>query len=112
MQFVSSNSKVDEMKLVAVERPEVPPLTISPRLRSQFIYFASPSNSTLIPPLAENEFHFPLDETRVYHDEGVIYLVSPLDTDNKTEVELTEEQEDLMAWLVKHSVERVRVDGA
>jgi hypothetical protein len=42
----------------------------------------------------------------------VIYLVSPLDTANKTEVELTEEQEDLMAWLVLHEVEHVRVEGA
>lgn len=98
------------MKLIAVGRPEVKPLIISSRLRSQFIYFASPSNATGIPKLAENEFHFPLTDTRTWHEDGVIFLVSPLDTDNKTEVELTEEQEDLMAWLVKNEVEHVRIE--
>jgi hypothetical protein len=100
------------MRLVAVGRPEVPVFTLSPRLRSQFIYFASAPDAPGIPALGENEFHFPLNETRTWHDEGVIYLVSPLDTANKTEVELTEEQEDLMAWLVLHEVEHVRVEGA
>ena len=100
------------MKLVAVGRPEVPAFSLSTRLRSQFVYFASPPDASGIPALGENEFHFPLSETRTWHDEGVIFLVSPLDTANKTEVELTDEQEDLMAWLVKHGVEHVRVEGA
>ena len=30
---------------------------------------------------------------------GVFYLVSPLDTANMTEVEITEEQESLLGWL-------------
>ena len=42
----------------------------------------------------------------------MIFLVSPLDTANMTEVELTEEQEDLMQWLVKNNVEHVRLEGA
>ncbi|MFM7319839.1 MAG: hypothetical protein ACKO85_19550 [Isosphaeraceae bacterium] len=99
------------MKIVAVGRPEVPAFTVSTRLRSQFIYFASAADAQGIPKLGENEFHFPLNETRTWHEEGVIYLVSPLDTANKTEVELTDEQEDLMAWLVQHEVEHVRVEG-
>jgi len=99
------------MKLSAVGRPEVPAFPLSARLRSQFIYFASAADAPGIPKLGANEFHFPLNETRTWHDEGVIYLVSPLDTANKTEVELTDEQEDLMAWLVRHEVEHVRVEG-
>ena len=40
--------------------------------------------------------------------EGVFLLVSPLDTDNMTEVELSEEQETLLNWLDRHKVEHVR----
>ena len=42
-------------------------------------------------------------------DDGVFYLVSPLDSANMTEVELTEEQEMLLNWLDKNQVEHVRV---
>lgn len=99
------------MKLFAVGKDEVAPLKISAKLRSQFVYFASPANSAGLPAMGENEFFFPLSETKTWHEDGVIYLVSPLDTDNKTEVELTDEQEDLMAWLVQHGVEHVRVEA-
>lgn len=100
------------MQLAAVGRSDVKPLRISPRLRSQFVYFASTPGSPGTPKLGENEFFFALGETRKWHDEGVIFLVSPLDTANMTEVELTEEQEDLMAWLVNNDVEHVRLEGA
>ena len=40
---------------------------------------------------------------------GVFYLVSPLDSANMTEVELTEEQEALLIWLDKNQIEHVRV---
>ena len=43
-------------------------------------------------------------------DEGVIYLVSPLDSANATEVELSDEQEALVAWLHKQGVQHVRVE--
>ena len=42
-------------------------------------------------------------------DEGVFYLVSPLDTANMTEVELTEEQEALLQWLKDQNVQHVRL---
>ena len=37
------------------------------------------------------------------------YLVSPLDTANMTEVELTEEQETVLGWLDRNQVQHVRV---
>ena len=39
----------------------------------------------------------------------MFYLVSPLDSANMTEVELTEEQESLLNWLDKNQVAHVRV---
>lgn len=99
------------MQLVAIGRTDVKPLKISPRLRSQFVYFACPPSQQGIPKLEEGEFFFALKETVKWQDDGVIFLVSPLDTDNMTEVELTEEQEDLMDWLVNHKLEHVRLVG-
>jgi len=99
------------MQLVAIGRTDVKPLKISPRLRSQFVYFACPPGQQGIPKLEEGEFFFALKETEKWQDDGVIFLVSPLDTDNMTEVELTEEQEDLMDWLVNHKLEHVRLEG-
>ncbi len=40
--------------------------------------------------------------------EGVFLLVSPLDTENMTEVELTEEQEALLNWLDRNKIQHVR----
>ena len=99
------------MQVVAIGRTDVKPLKISPRLRSQFVYFACPPGQQGIPKLEEGEFFFALKETEKWQDDGVIFLVSPLDTDNMTEVELTEEQEDLMDWLVNHKLEHVRLEG-
>ncbi len=46
---------------------------------------------------------------RRWLDEGVFYLVSPLDSANATEVELTEEQESFLTWLQKNNVQHVRL---
>jgi len=96
-------------KLVPLDRPEIPPLSLSPRLRNQLVYFMSASGSPGVPTLSENEFWFAGDDVEKWLDDGVFYLVSPLDTANMTEVELTEEQESLLAWLSKHKVQHVKI---
>ncbi len=97
-------------RLVAIDRPEAPPLSISAKLRGQLVYFMTPPGSAGIPELREDEFWFAKDEVARWFDEGVIYLVSPLDSANATEVELSDEQETLVAWLHKHGVQHVRVE--
>ena len=92
-------------RLVPLDRPEVPPRPISARLRSQLVYFAAPGN-----PLTEGEHRFDPAEVERWLDEGVFYLVSPLDTANTTEIELTEEQEDLLGWLHANRVMHVRIE--
>ena len=42
-------------------------------------------------------------------DDGVFRIVSPLDSDNRTELEITEEQEDWLKWIVQHQVEHIRL---
>lgn len=97
-------------RMVAIDRPEAPPLSISARLRGQLVYFMTPPGSAGIPELREDEFWFAKDEVARWLDEGVIYLVSPLDSANATEVELSDEQETLLAWLHRHDVQHVRIE--
>ena len=96
-------------KLVSVDQPGASPLSVSARLRSQLVYFMADATAAGVPPLGENEYWFNRQEVAKWLDEGVFYLVSPLDTANMTEVELTEEQESMLTWLQKNDIQRVRV---
>lgn len=98
-----------EIKLVAVDRPEVPARTISRKLRSQIVYFMASPGSAGVPPLGEQEYWIPRAEVEKILDEGVIYLVSPLDTAGMAEVEITDEQEEWLTWLRDHRVQHIRV---
>ena len=80
-----------------------------PRLRGQLVYFMTPPGSAGVPLLGENEYWLARDEVVRWLTEGVFYLVSPLDSANATEVELTEEQESLLTWLDKHGIQHVRL---
>ena len=99
---------MSQIKLASVDHPEVTPLLISARLRSQLVYFMASVAAPGVPALGENEFWFAPDEVAKWLDEGVFYLVSPLDSANMTEVELTEEQEAMLFWLNRHQVQHVR----
>jgi hypothetical protein len=100
---------MSQWKLVSVDRPELPPLSISTRLRSQLVYFMTLPDLPGVPPLGENEYWISRDDAARWLRDGVFFLVSPLDTENKTEVELTEEQETLLTWLDRHQTQHVRV---
>jgi hypothetical protein len=100
---------MQEAQIIAVGRADLQPYPISARLRSQLVYFMSPSDQEGVPPLGEDEYWFARRDVTDWLMEGVIYLVSPLDTANMTEVELTEEQEALLSWLDRNQVEHVRV---
>ena len=97
-----------QIKLVPVDRPAVSPLPISTRLRSQLVYFMTSTGTPGVPALGENEYWFARDEVDKWLDEGVFYLVSPLDSANMTEVEITEEQEALLFWLNRNQIQHVR----
>jgi hypothetical protein len=95
-------------RLKPLDRNDLAPLPISDRLRGQLVYFMTPPGSPGLPPIEEHEFWFAREEVAKWLDEGVFYLVSPLDSANATEVELTEEQESLLTWLQKNGVQHVR----
>jgi hypothetical protein len=97
--------------LVPMDREGVAPLPISARLRTQLVYFMSAAGSPGVPELGEDEYWFAESEVARWMDEGVFFLVSPLDTANMTEVELSEEQEVLLHWLQAQRVQHVRLRG-
>jgi hypothetical protein len=95
--------------LVPIDCPDAGKRAISPRLRAQLVYFMSDPGGPGVPALGENEYWFAAEDVARWIDEGVFYLVSPLDTANMTEVELTEEQEAMLQWLRQNGVQHVRV---
>ncbi|HWE36162.1 MAG TPA: hypothetical protein VG406_06285 [Isosphaeraceae bacterium] len=98
-----------KLEVKPIDKPEVPPRGISPRLRGQLVYFASAAGAAGVPELGEREFYFAEGDVARWLEEGVFYLVSPLDTANMTEVELTEEQEAFLGWLQANGVRHVRL---
>jgi hypothetical protein len=100
---------MSQVKIVSVDHPETPSLLISERLRSQLVYFMTLAESPGVPPLGENEYWIAGNEVTRWLMEGVFFLVSPLDTENMTEVELTEEQEAFLNWLARNRIQHIRV---
>jgi hypothetical protein len=102
---------MSQLLLVPVDRPEAGDLPISERLRAQLVYFMTPAHSAGVPHLGENEYWFAQADVARWLDDGVFYLISPLDSENAAEIELSEEQEALLAWLDMKGVQHVRVVG-
>ena len=96
--------------LVPLDRPEVATYRLSDRLRSQLVYFMAGPDAPGRPELGENEYWFDRDDVTRWIMEGVFYLVSPLDTENMTEVELSEEQDALLNWINRNEVWHARVE--
>jgi hypothetical protein len=70
----------------------------------------TPPGTHGVPPLPPDQYWIRLDDARQWLDKLVVSIVSPLDAEAKAEVELTDEQEAWLQWLVDHDVERVRVE--
>ena len=98
-----------QLTIQAVNRPEVPPLKVSARFRHDITYFAAHPSNLGRPALPQGEYYMVLEEARVTLDDGVFRIVSPLDSDNRTEIEITEEHEDWLRWVVENQVEHLRL---
>ncbi len=93
----------------AVERADLPPLEMPARFAHDIAYFMTPPGERGAPALPSGEYWINLDEARTWLAEGVLLLVSPLDSENQAEVEISEEQEKWLEWLVANGVQRVRI---
>lgn len=97
-------------RVIAVGREDVVPFTMSDRFRHEITYFMSIPGQHGVPAMPAGQYWVSLDDTRRWLDEGVFYLVSPLDSENKTEVELSEEQEAWLEWMLQYQVQHIRLD--
>jgi hypothetical protein len=96
-------------RVLAVDNPSAPPLEISARLRSQLVYFMTPPDEPQVPALETNDYWIDAQQTAQWLEEGVLEVVSPLDDEHQTVVELSEEQEIFLEWLVMHQIQHIRL---
>jgi hypothetical protein len=103
--------RIHPMKVIPFDRPDLPPLEMPARFRTEIVYFMTPPGDKGAPAaLPGNEYWIDVDDARKWLDELVVYVVSPLDAENKAEIELTEDHERWLQWLVDNGVQRVRVE--
>lgn len=92
--------------VIPLDKTEIAPYEISGTLRNQLPYFTEGKIHDAGSP---DEFFFPIARTSELLEDGVFYVVSPLDDQNQAEIEITDEQEDLLEWLVLNRIEKVRL---
>jgi hypothetical protein len=98
------------MKLISLDRPAAPPLDLPQKFRLELPFFITPAGSGSAPAkLPENEYWIDLADAQRWLDDGVVFVVSPLDAENKAEIELTETHEMFLEWLLKHQIQHVRM---
>ncbi|HEV7282104.1 MAG TPA: hypothetical protein VGN57_18015 [Pirellulaceae bacterium] len=95
------------MKIFAADRPDVPPLEMPERFRTEIVYFAAASDAAPPPPLAPGEYYIPQASAAEFLDTLVIEIISPLAA-AAAEVDVSEDQERWLRWMLDHRVERVR----
>jgi len=96
-------------QLVPIDNPAAPPLVISARLQSQLVYFMTPPDEPHVPPLQPTDYWIDAAHSAQWFADGVFELVSPLDEEHPTVIELSEEQEVFMEWLTTHNIQHIRV---
>lgn len=97
------------MRVIAVDRPEVTPFTMPERFRTDVSYFMTPKDEPGVPKLGSNEYWIRLEDAKKWLDEFVVLVVSPLSAEVKAEIELTEDQEAWLEWMVEHEIQHIRV---
>ena len=96
--------------VTAVGREGIPACPMPDRFRHDVTYFATPPGVEDAPVfLPEREYWIRAEDARRVLEDGVITIVSPLDSAARTELEITEDQERWLVWLTTHGVQQVRL---
>jgi len=93
----------------AVARPELAPFSMPDRFRHEITFFMTISGEAGVPKLPAGEYWISLVDSKSTLDDGVVRIVSPLDSATKAEIEISEEQEAWLEWMIKSSIEHVRL---
>lgn len=97
------------VQVIPIDRPEQSPFQMSDRFRMEVVYFMTPAEGPDAPVLAKNEYWIRLEDSKRWLDDGGFTLVSPLDAHSVAEIELTEEQEAWLEWMIEHNISQVRI---
>lgn len=99
------------LTVTAVDIPTAPPCVMPDRFRHDVTYFATPAGVQDAPAkLGEREYWIRAEDAERILDDGVIVIVSPLDSGSRTEIEITEDQERWLGWLIAHGIQHVRLN--
>ncbi len=98
------------MRVFAVDQPDLPPFVMPDRFRLDVAYFMTPADHPGAPALGPREYWVRLEDARQWLDDLVVPVISPLDAQNQAEIELTDEQEAWLQWMVDHRIERIRLE--
>jgi hypothetical protein len=98
------------VRVVAVGRSDLAAYEMPARFRHDIAYFMSIPGQPGMPALGEGEYWIDLGQARGWLEDGFLPLVSPLDSQHRAQVELTEDQEAWLEWLVQHDVQHVRLE--
>jgi len=97
------------IQVIAIDQPDLPPFAMPDRFRLEVVYFMTPAEGADAPKLAKDEYWIRAEDAKRWLDDGGFTLVSPLDAHSVAEIELSEEQEGWLEWMVEHQVTSVRI---
>jgi hypothetical protein len=99
------------MRVYAVDHADLPPLEMPRRFKHDIAYFMTPAGERGAPAaLAAGEYWIDPTEAQGWLDEGVLRVISPLDSRRQAELGITAEQEEWLEWLIAHGIRHVRVE--
>lgn len=98
------------MRVIPLDRPHVVPYLMPPRFKTEIAYFMTPFGDEGVPKMGPNEYFIRREDARRFLDDMCISIVSPLSQERKTEIELTEDHEAWLKWMIEHDIQHVRVE--
>ena len=94
----------------AVDRPELEPFSMPARFVRDVGYFMTPAGEPGVPTLSAGEYWIRQSDIQRWLDDGVLILISPLDSQHTAEVELSDEQQSWLEWMQKNGIQHVRLE--
>ena len=95
--------------VIPIDQPNVAPLKMPDRFRKEIVYFMSPAEGDGAPSLGKDEYWIRAEDSAKWLEDGVFSLVSPLDAESVAEIELSEDQEIWLEWMVENKICTVRI---
>ncbi len=97
------------IQVIPTDKVGVEPLKMPDRFRKEIVYFMSPAEGEGAPKLGKDEYWIRATDAARWLEDGVFTLVSPLDAESVAEIELSEDQEIWLEWMVEHKICTVRI---